>query len=78
MALGTISGIASYCKKRKYKLGVIWIDAHSDMNTDETSPSGNIHGMPLAALLGLGSDELVNLLGFSPKLDPENCALNWN
>jgi arginase len=75
MALGTISGIASYCKIRKYKLGVIWIDAHSDMNTDETSPSGNIHGMPLASLLGLGCDELVNLLGFSPKLDPENCAL---
>ncbi|MCW9064818.1 MAG: arginase [Ignavibacteriaceae bacterium] len=75
MALGTISGIASYCKKNKQKLGVIWIDAHSDMNTDETSPSGNIHGMPLASLLGLGCDELVNLLGFSPKLDPENCAL---
>jgi arginase len=75
MALGTISGIASYCKKRKLRLGVIWIDAHSDMNTDETSPSGNIHGMPLAALLGLGCDELVNLLGFSPKLQSENCAL---
>lgn len=75
MALGTISGIASYCKKRKLRLGVIWIDAHSDMNTDETSPSGNIHGMPLAALLGLGCDELVNFLGFSPKLAPENCAL---
>lgn len=75
MALGTISGIASYCKKRKLRLGVIWIDAHSDMNTDETTPSGNIHGMPLAALLGLGCDELVNFLGFSPKLHPENCAL---
>jgi len=75
MALGTISGIASYCKKRKMRLGVIWIDAHSDMNTDGTSPSGNIHGMPLAALLGLGCDELVNFLGFSPKLHPENCAL---
>ncbi len=75
MALGTISGIASYCEKRKYKLGVIWIDAHSDMNTDETSPSGNIHGMPLASLLGLGCDELVNFLDFSPKLDPANCAL---
>ncbi|HSW55358.1 MAG TPA: arginase [Ignavibacteriaceae bacterium] len=75
MALGTISGIASYCKKRKLRLGVIWIDAHSDMNTDETSPSGNIHGMPLAALLGLGCDELVNFFGFSPKLHPENCAL---
>lgn len=75
MALGTISGIASFCKKRKLRLGVIWIDAHSDMNTDETSPTGNIHGMPLAALMGLGCDELVNLLGFSPKLNPENCVL---
>lgn len=75
MALGTISGIASYCKKRNLKLGVIWIDAHSDMNTDETSPSGNIHGMPLASLMGLGNNELVNFLGFSPKLLPENCSL---
>ena len=75
MALGTISGISSFCKKRNLKLGVIWIDAHSDMNTDETSPSGNIHGMPLASLLGLGCDELVNFLGFSPKLSPEDCAL---
>lgn len=75
MAIGTISGIASYCNKRNQKLGVIWIDAHSDMNTDETSPSGNIHGMPLSALLGLGCDELVNFLGFSPKIKPENCAL---
>jgi len=75
MAIGTISGIASFCRKRKLRLGVIWIDAHSDMNTDETSPTGNIHGMPLAALMGLGCDELVNLLGFSPKLYPDNCAL---
>jgi len=75
MALGTISGIASFCNKRNFKLGVIWIDAHSDMNTDETSPSGNIHGMPLAALMGLGANELVNILGFSPKLHPENCSL---
>ncbi len=75
MALGTISGIASFCNKRKLNLGVIWIDAHSDMNTDETTPSGNIHGMPLAALMGLGCNELVNFLGFSPKLYPENCSL---
>jgi arginase len=75
MALGTISGIASFCKKRKLRLGVIWIDAHSDMNTDETSPTGNIHGMPLSALMGLGCEELVNLLGFTPKLYPENCVL---
>ena len=75
MALGTIAGIASYCKKHRLKLGVIWIDAHSDMNTDETSPSGNIHGMPLAASIGLGHSKLVNFFGFSPKLKPQNCAL---
>lgn len=75
MAIGTIAGISSYCKKKKLKLGVIWIDAHADMNTDKTTPSGNIHGMPLAASLGFGNKELVNFYGFSPKLLPENCAL---
>ena len=75
MALGSIAGIAAYCKRKKLKLGIIWIDAHSDVNTDETSPSGNIHGMPLAALLGIGHQKLVNFYGFAPKLKPENCAL---
>lgn len=75
MALGSIAGISSYCKKRRLKLGVIWIDAHTDMNTDETSPSGNIHGMPLAASLGMGNEKLINFYGFAPKLKPENCAL---
>ena len=75
MAIGTIAGISSYCKKNKLTLGVIWIDAHTDMNTDETTPSGNIHGMPLAASMGLGNTELVNFYGFSPKLKPENCAI---
>ncbi len=75
MALGTIAGIASYCKKNRLKLGIIWIDAHADMNTDETSPSGNIHGMPMAAALGLGNERLVNFYGFAPKVKSENCAL---
>jgi len=75
MAIGTIAGISSYCIKNKLKLGVIWIDAHADMNTDETTPSGNIHGMPLAASLGLGNEKLVKFYGFSPKLKPENTAL---
>jgi arginase len=75
MALGSIAGISAYCKKHKKKLGVIWIDAHSDMNTDKISPSGNIHGMPLSASLGLGNEKLTKLYGFSPKLNPENCAL---
>ncbi|MGE5436976.1 MAG: arginase [Syntrophothermus sp.] len=75
MGLGTIAGIASYCKKKDLDLGVIWIDAHADMNTDTTTPSGNIHGMPLAASLGLGNPELVNFLGFNPKVKPENCTI---
>ncbi len=75
MAIGSIAGIASHCRKNKLKLGVIWIDAHADMNTDETSPSGNIHGMPLAAALGIGNSHLTNFYGFAPKVDPENCAL---
>jgi arginase len=75
IALGTISGISTFCRKKKLKLGVIWIDAHSDMNTEKTSPSGNIHGMPLAALMGFGHDDLVNFQGFSPKLQPQNCAI---
>jgi arginase len=75
IAIGTIAGISSFCKKNKLKLGVIWIDAHTDMNTDETSPSGNIHGMPMAAAVGLGNERLVNFYGFFPKVKAENCAL---
>ena len=75
MALGTIAGIAAHCKKNKLKPGVIWIDAHTDMNTEDTTPSGNIHGMPLAASLGIGNNKLVDLYGIAPKLNPENCAL---
>jgi len=74
-ALGTITGISQYCRRQNKTLGVIWIDAHADMNTDKTTPSGNIHGMPLAASLGMGDKRLVKLGGFSPKLFPENTAL---
>lgn len=74
IAIGSISGVSSYFKKRKETLGLIWFDAHADMNTPETTPSGNIHGMPLAALLGYGTHELTNIAGFSPKLDPTLCA----
>jgi arginase len=75
MALGTIAGISSYCRGKKLETGVIWIDAHADMNTDKTTPSGNIHGMPMAASLGIGNEKLVKLLDFSPKIKPENCVL---
>lgn len=74
IAIGSIAGVASYCRERHETLGLIWFDAHADMNTPETTPSGNIHGMPLAALLGYGAPELTNVGGFAPKLDPKLCA----
>ncbi len=74
VAIGTVSGVASHYRARGQAVGLIWFDAHADMNTPETSPSGNIHGMPLAALLGRGAPELTGIEGFSPKLDPRFCA----
>ncbi len=75
IAVGTIGGVARSLRARNEKLGVIWIDAHADMNTHETSPSGNIHGMPFAAVLGKGCVELVQVGGDYPKLDAENAVL---
>jgi arginase len=75
LAAGSISGVAEFYRRRGQKIGLIWIDAHSDINTPETSPSGNVHGMPLAALLGLGPEPLANIFGFSPKVAPENTVL---
>ncbi|HYV82335.1 MAG TPA: arginase [Pyrinomonadaceae bacterium] len=74
IAIGSFAGAASYYKKQNETLGLIWFDAHADMNTPESTPSGNIHGMPLAALLGYGTPELTNVAGFAPKLDPRLCA----
>lgn len=74
IAIGTFSGIASHFHVKGEDIGLIWFDAHADINTPETSPSGNIHGMPLAVLLGRGNEKLVNLCGFAPKLKPEFCA----
>jgi arginase len=71
MAIGTIAGLA----KQHQHLGLIWCDAHGDLNTHETTPSGNIHGMPLAVSLGIGSPHLVNLGGFAPKVRPENTVM---
>ncbi len=75
VAAGTVSGVAKYFRRKNQKIGLIWIDAHTDMNTPETSPSGNVHGMPLAAIMGLGPAELGNIYEFSPKVNPENCVL---
>lgn len=75
IAIGTISGIAAFCKRKRKKMGLLWIDAHGDINTPATSPSGNIHGMPLAAVLGLGPRELAHVGGNHAKIDPQNVAL---
>ena len=74
IAIGSFAGVVSHYKKQDKTIGLIWFDAHADMNTPETTPSGNIHGMPLSALLGYGTPELTNVGGFSPKLDPQLCA----
>lgn len=74
IATGTFSGISSFFHEKDEEIGLIWFDAHADMNTPETSPSGNTHGMPLATLLGDGDAKLVNLEGFSPKINPDYLA----
>ena len=75
IAVGTISGIGSLCRRTGKRLGVLWVDAHGDINTPDTSPSGNIHGMPLATVLGYGPAELTSIGHEGPKLDPANVAL---
>lgn len=75
VAIGTISGISRYWRKRGKRIGVLWVDAHTDVNTPATSPSGNIHGMPLAVLLGHGPRELVAIAGERPALDARNVCV---
>lgn len=71
IAIGTLAGVAKHYKN----LGVIWYDAHGDLNTAETSPSGNIHGMPLAVSIGLGHTSLTEIAGYGPKIKPENIII---
>ena len=75
LAAGSASGVAEFYRRQEKKIGLIWIDAHSDINTPETSPSGNVHGMPLAALLGLGPEPLTKIFGHAPKIAAENAVL---
>lgn len=74
IAIGTFSAISSFYRENGREIGLIWFDAHADINTPETTMTGNIHGMPLAVLLGEGASELVNLEGFSPKLNKKYFA----
>lgn len=75
IAAGTVAGVAGFFRARQEKTGLLWIDAHADMNTPQSSPSGNVHGMPLACCAGVGPDELTGMFGFAPKVEPGNIAL---
>ena len=75
LAAGSIAGVAAHQRRAGRQAGVVWVDAHGDMNTPETTASGNVHGMPLAALLGLGPTELTKIGGRSPALAPDRVAL---
>jgi arginase len=75
IAIGTIAGVSKFLRDRSQTTGLIWIDAHGDMNTPESSPSGNIHGMPFAACLGLGPEPLTGICGFAPKVEAAKCVL---
>ncbi|WP_010529103.1 arginase [Lentibacillus jeotgali] len=71
IAIGTLAGTAKHYEN----LGIIWYDAHGDLNSGDTSPSGNIHGMPLAVSLGIGHKKLTNILDYTPKIKPENIVI---
>ena len=75
IAMGTVSGVAAHYARQKQDIGLIWFDAHGDMNLPGISPSGNIHGMPLAHLLGRGDPELASIGGLNPTVKPENVVL---
>lgn len=75
LAIGSIAGVSDYYRKEGKKIGVLWFDAHGDMNTPESTNSGNVHGMPFAASLGLGAKELTEIGGFLPKVSSRHAAL---
>jgi arginase len=75
VAVGTASGVSRHFRERGEKVGLIWLDAHADMNTPESSPSGNVHGMPLACIVGIGPAELTAIFGFKPKVAPANTVI---
>jgi len=75
IAVGTVAGVSRFFRESNRNIGMLWIDAHADMNTPQSSPSGNVHGMPLACCAGVGPEELVRMFGFSPKINPANIAL---
>jgi len=75
IALGSVAGIAEHFQTQGKKLGVVWLDAHADINTPETTISGNVHGMPVAHLMGFGDEVLLSVSSLRPVVDPSKVAL---
>ena len=75
IAVGTASGVSRFFREKGHNVGILWLDAHADMNTPGTSPSGNVHGMPLACVVGMGPPELTELYGYAPKIHPRNAVI---
>ncbi|MBI2788469.1 MAG: arginase [Elusimicrobia bacterium] len=75
LAVGSVSGVSRAYRDKGRKVGLIWVDAHADINTPDSSPTRNVHGMPLAHLLGMGHKDFARMGGFSPKIDPRNVVL---
>ncbi len=71
LGIGSITAVARWCREKGRTLRVLWLDAHSDFNTSEVTPSGNVHGMPVACLCGLGPDALTRLGGHAPAISPQ-------
>jgi arginase len=74
IAIGTVSGVAESFRREGKKIGLLWFDAHADFNTPDISPSGNVHGMPMAAIMGYGPIQLTHIFGFSPKIQPDHAV----
>src|ERR1043166_2970913 len=75
LAMGSLAGVSKHLREKNEKVGLLWFDAHGDMNTPESTNSGNVHGMPLAHVLGMGDERLASIGGFKPKVHPSNACL---
>lgn len=75
LAAGSVAAAAEFARRKEKPLGLLWVDAHADMNTPASSLSGNVHGMPLAALVGPEPAELASIGGFTPKVEPQHTVL---
>ncbi len=74
IAIGTLAGVAKHFHDRQEAVGLIWFDAHADFNTPQSSPSGNVHGMPLAASVGVGPERLTHFCGIRSESQAPKCS----